>query len=133
MFCAMLGSLFTVLTILLIVQSSRLELYSCNPGKGRSKKASFDNCYSKAVRELVLDNVLISKTARQQNRLFENVQCERFHNPNREGYNPVCEAGRESAGKNSADRMIHTALTGNSHVLHNGVGINSNKYLPYFS
>jgi hypothetical protein len=102
MFCAMLGSLFTVLTILLIVQSFRAVQCSDSPGKGRLKRASFDNYYSKADRELILDNVLISKTARQQNRLFERVQYEGFHVPNRGVYDPVYGVGYLPATKNAA-------------------------------
>ena len=127
MFCAMLGSLFTVLTILLIVQSSRAVQYSDNPGKGRLKKASFDNCYSKAVRELVLDNVLISKTAWQQNRLFEHVQYEGFHVSNREVYNPAYGVGCLSASKNAAYVMAHPALAGSSNLLDYRVGISNNR------
>jgi len=133
MFCAMLGSLFTVLTILLIVQYSRTMHCSDNTGKGRLKRDSFDNHYSKALRELVLDNVLISKTARQQNQLFESVQSEGFQTSNRIEYNPIYGVGYLPARKNAADGMKRPASAGSSHTLQYGAGICYNKYLPYVS
>jgi hypothetical protein len=133
MFCAMLGSLFTVLTILLIVQYSCAMHCSDNPDKGRLKRESFDNLYSKALRELVLDNILISKTASQQNQLFERVQSERFQASNREGYIPVYAVGYLPARKYAADEIGRPAFVGSSHNLQYGAGISNNKYLPYVS
>ena len=81
-----------------------------SPGKGRLKRASFDNYYSKADRELTLDNVLISKMARQQNRLFERVQYEGFHVSNQEVYNPAYGVGNFASSKNTADGMVRPAF-----------------------
>ena len=133
MFCAMLGSLFTVLTILLIVQSSRAVHCFDNSGKGRLKRDSFENHYSKALRELVLDNVLISKTARQQNQLFERVHSERFQSVNGEGYNPVNGVGYLPERKNFVVGMRRPATSGSSHAVQYGAGIYNNKCLPHIS
>jgi hypothetical protein len=92
MFCAMIGSLFTVLTIHLIVQYACAVHCPVNSGTSGWKKVSFDSLYSKAVRDLVLDDVLISPKAKQQNLLFKQIQSDGKYPAIREEYKPMYRA-----------------------------------------
>ncbi len=130
-FCAMLGSLFSIMTILLIAQAARAGRCDHNQHRSRQKSNSFRYHYSKAIRELVLDNVLISQTARQQKELMEDFHREGSKTSDWDGRNSVHGVNSQMISNNDYYGVGRPVSICRTLTVPSGPGVGKDRYLQY--